>query len=99
MSVDEFIEKFPGAANVARYMASHPDTPVRIWDNMTVDITVPRNSTLAKFLASFSCPACGSATEGPMPPPGSDKVCGTFRTCTSCGARYFIHTMVEFGGT
>lgn len=98
MTVDEFIDRFPGADGVARYMVAHPDTPVRIWDNMTVDITVPQSTTLKKYLSGFSCLACGCAADGPEPG-GNDKVCGVFRTCTSCGARFFIHKHVPFGGT
>ena len=64
MTVDELLEMNPRLGHVARYMAEHPDIPVRFWDNGTVDLTIPPKAKLGQFLGSFRCPSCGNPVEG-----------------------------------
>ena len=60
MTVDELLEMNPRLGHVARYMAEHPDIPVRFWDNGTVDLTIPPKAKLGQFFGSFRCPSCGN---------------------------------------
>lgn len=98
MTVDELLEMNPRLGHVARYMAEHPDIPVRFWDNGTVDLTIPPKAKLGQFLGSFRCPSCGNPVEG-RSVPDKDTMKGTFRECRGCGIRFFIHNEVKFGGS
>ena len=98
MTVDELLEINPKLGHVAKYMAEHPDVPVRFWDNGTVDITLPGKASLHKFIVGFRCPSCDGATDGPALPAHED-IRGSFRECHECGIRFFIHNNVKFGGT
>jgi DNA-directed RNA polymerase subunit RPC12/RpoP len=98
MDLDTLLEMNPNVATVAKFMAAHPDIPVRFWENCTVDVTVPEKADLNRFLASFRCTSCGEEMEGPGIPGDSD-VKGAFRSCPKCALRFFIHSKVRFGGT
>ena len=99
MTPEELLEMNPNLASVAEYMQSHPGTPVRFWENGTVDITLPASSQLVPFIEKFVCPSCNNPTAGPELESGSLDIKGTFRTCSTCGIQFFIHNSVKFGGT
>lgn len=97
MTPEELLEMNPKIGKVATFIKEHPECNVRFWDDATVDITIPKTVKLDSFLAQFACPSCGEPTAGPEMR-GVD-IKGTFRECSDCGIRFFIHNMVKFGGT
>ena len=99
MTAEEFIDTYPDASNLVEYVMKRPSLGFRIWDNGTVDLTLPENTNLKQFIAGFSCPACKSAIETALTPSASADTKGTFATCIGCNIRYFIHNKVKFGGT
>lgn len=98
MELDDLLKINPKLAAMAKFMAAHPDIPVRFWDNGTADIMIAERASLVDFTGKFKCPSCDNPTGGPALD-GSENVRGTFRECKDCGIKYFIHNKVKFGGT
>lgn len=99
MTPEELLEINPKLGKMAVFMKEHPEYTVRFWDDATVDITLPKDAGLWKFVGGFRCPSCMEITEGPAMEPGKANITGTFRSCEECGIRFFIHTSVKFGGS
>lgn len=99
MTPEELLNINPNLSKVAGFMKDHPEYPVRFWDNGTVDITIPKDGSISKFVGQFKCPSCGEPTGGPPVDPSKENIKGTFRTCETCSIRFFVHNAVKFGGT